>query len=73
VGTDLAHAVPLVTIAGFGHWQLGNVDYGLLGTLLLGSLPGIYLGSRFSAKLPEQVLRPLIATLLMVVGIRLVI
>lgn len=72
VGTDIAHAVPLAAVAGFGHWQLGNVDYVLLGTLLLGSLPGIYLGSHFSTKLPEQILRPTMAVLLMVIGIRLV-
>ena len=72
VGTDIAHAVPLTAVAGFGHWQLGNVDYVLLGTLLLGSLPGIYLGSRFSTKLPEQIMRPMMAVLLMAIGIRLV-
>lgn len=72
VGTDLTHAVPLAAIAGLGHWQLGSVDFSLLGTLLLGSLPGVYLGSRFSDSLPERWLRPALATLLLLIGIRLV-
>lgn len=72
VGTDLAHAIPLAALAGLGHWQLGSVDFTLLGTLLLGSMPGIYLGSRFSSKLPERWLRPMLATLLFFIGIRLV-
>jgi len=72
VGTDLAHAVPLATVAGIGHWQLGTVDWVLLGSLLLGSIPGIYLGSRLSARLPEVWLRSLLASLLLVIGVRLV-
>ena len=68
VGTDLAHAVPLTLVAGLGHLQLGNVDTGLLFGLLMGSLPGIYLGSRLSAGLPEAVLRPILASLLAVIG-----
>ncbi len=68
VGTDLAHAVPLTLVAGLGHLQLGNVDPGLLFGLLMGSLPGIYLGSRLSAGLPEAVLRPILASLLAVIG-----
>lgn len=72
VGTDLAHAVPLAALGGLGHWQMGTVDLTLLGALLIGSLPGIYLGSRLSAALPEQWLRPMLATLLLVIGFRLV-
>ena len=71
VGTDLAHAVPLTAIAGFGHWQLGTVDVALLVTLLLGSLPGIYLGSRLGAHLPERWLRPGMAALLLLIGLRM--
>ena len=48
VGTDIAHAIPLTLVAGLGHWSLGNVDFSLLGSLLLGSIPGIILGSRLS-------------------------
>jgi uncharacterized protein len=72
VGTDLAHAIPLTAVAGLGHLHMGNVDLGLLGSLLMGSLPGIYLGSHLSAKIPEKVLRPILATLLMVIGVKFV-
>jgi uncharacterized protein len=41
VGSDIAHAVPLTLVAGFGHWLLGSVDWTLLGTLLFGSMPGV--------------------------------
>lgn len=71
VGTDIAHAVPLTLIAGLGHATLGTVDYGLLGSLLLGSLPGIYLGSHLGVRIPERVLRPILATMLMLIGGRL--
>lgn len=71
VGTDIAHAVPLTAVAGLGHLALGTVDLVLLGSLLLGSLPGIYIGSHLSAKIPEKVLRPLLATMLLIIGIRL--
>jgi uncharacterized membrane protein YfcA len=71
VGTDIAHAVPLTLIAGLGHAALGTVNYGLLGSLLLGSLPGIYLGSHLGIKIPDQVLRPILATMLTVIGIKL--
>ncbi|MBI1175692.1 MAG: TSUP family transporter [Sideroxydans sp.] len=72
VGTDIAHAVPLTLVAGLGHAALGTVDYGLLGSLLLGSLPGIYLGSHLGVKIPERVLRPTLATMLMMIGLRFV-
>jgi len=57
VGTDLAHAVPLTLVAGIGHATLGNVEWTLLGALLLGSLPGIWLGARLTTAMPEQLLR----------------
>ena len=72
VGTDLAHAIPLTAIAGFGHWQLGNVDFTLLGSLLIGSLPGIWIGSHLSAKIPEKYLRPILASILMLIGLKFV-
>jgi uncharacterized membrane protein YfcA len=72
VGTDLAHAIPLTAIGGFGHWQLGNVDFTLLGSLLIGSLPGIWIGSHLSAKIPEAVLRPVLAGVLMLIGFKFV-
>ena len=44
-GTDIAHAVPLTLVAGLGHASIGTVDYQLLGTLLVGLIPGIWIGS----------------------------
>ncbi|PIV91180.1 MAG: hypothetical protein COZ20_03195 [Gallionellales bacterium CG_4_10_14_3_um_filter_54_96] len=72
VGTDIAHAVPLTALAGMGHLALGTVDLVLLGSLLLGSLPGIYIGSHLSAKVPERVLRPLLAMMLLIIGLKMV-
>ena len=71
VGSDIAHAVPLTLIAGAGHWYLGDVDFGLVGSLLLGSIPGIILGS-FSARLVhDRTIRVALALVLIVVGARL--
>jgi uncharacterized membrane protein YfcA len=72
VGTDLAHAIPLTAVAGLGHLSLGNFDLQLLGSLLLGSVPGIWRGSHLSAKIPEHYLRPVLATLLFVIGLKFV-
>ena len=72
VGSDVAHAVPLTLVAGFGHWLLGGVDWALLGALLLGSLPGIWLGSHVSAKVPEHILRRILASMLVLIGGKLV-
>ena len=73
VGTDLAHAIPLTAVAGLGHLSLGNFDLQLLGSLLLGSVPGIWIGSHLSAKIPEYFLRPVLATLLLVIGVKFVV
>lgn len=70
VGTDLAHAVPITAIAGLGHLHLGSVDMVLLISLLLGSLPGIYIGSHLGSRLPEKILRPALASMLLMIGIR---
>lgn len=72
VGSDVAHAVPLTLVAGIGHWIIGSVDWSLLGSLLLGSLPGIWLGSHASAKVPDRFLRPILATMLVLVGGKLI-
>jgi uncharacterized membrane protein YfcA len=68
VGTDIAHAIPLTLVAGLGHWSLGNVDFGLLGALLVGSIPGIILGSRMSQAVNPTWVRNGIAVMLAFIG-----
>ncbi len=68
VGTDIVHAVPLTAIAGLGHASLGTVDFHLLGSLIIGSLPGIYIGSHLSSKIPERMLRGALASMLILIG-----
>ena len=71
VGTDIAHAVPLTLIAGLGHMAvLGNVDFLLLACLLVGSLPAVNLGARLSSNLPHRFLQPILATILMALGVK---
>lgn len=69
VGTDLAHAVPLAALAGAGHLHLGSVDFQLLSLLLIGSLPGVFLGSKLSTHLSEPIVRGLLASLLLTLGV----
>ncbi|MGB9149922.1 MAG: sulfite exporter TauE/SafE family protein [Burkholderiales bacterium] len=68
VGTDIAHAVPLTLVAGLGHAALGTVNWVLLASLLVGSLPGIWIGSHLSSRVPEKWLRTALATMLLVIG-----
>ena len=72
VGTDIAHAMPLALVAGLGHWVLGTVDLGLLVSLLIGSLPGVALGALVAPRVPEHLLRFVLATVLSAVGVMLV-
>jgi uncharacterized protein len=72
VASDLAHAVPLTLVAGVGHWIFGSVNWTLLLSLLTGSLPGIYVGSHFSGRVPETLLRFLLAGMLLLVGSKLI-
>lgn len=72
VGVDIAHAIPLTAVAGLGHLYLGTVDMTLLGSLLLGSLPGISLASHLGSRLPDRILRPTLACVLLFAGGRLV-
>jgi len=71
VASDIAHAVPLTLLAGIGHWFLGSVDWPLLGSLLVGSLPGIFFGSYVAGRVPDRVLRIILAVTLIVVAARL--
>jgi uncharacterized membrane protein YfcA len=72
VGTDIAHAGPLALAAGLGHWALGTVDFGLLASLLTGSLPGVALGSLLAPRLPERALRLALAGVLAVVALMMI-
>ena len=72
VGSDIAHAVPLTLIAGLGHASLGSVDFKLLAVLLIGSIPGIWIGSHLSTKVSDRVLRIFLAVILTVSGYKLI-
>jgi len=64
IGTDIVHAIPLTFLAGASHFGMGNVDLGILGVLLIGSVPGIALGSRITGMMPDWVLRIVLAMVL---------
>lgn len=72
VGVDIAHATLLTAVAGLGHWHLGTVDFALLAQLLLGSLPGIYIGTHCCARFPEHIVQRVLAAALLVTGVRFV-
>ena len=72
VAADIAYAVPLTLVAGLGHASLGSVDWPLLGLLLTGSLPGIWLGSQLVHKTPDRVIRSLLSLLLAYAGAKLI-
>jgi hypothetical protein len=72
VGTDILHGAALLYVAGAGHMLAGNVDLGVVGWLLPGSIPGILIGSQWSIRLPEAVLRRALATVLLLSGLKLV-
>jgi uncharacterized membrane protein YfcA len=71
VGTDIFHAAALLYVAGMGHWVAGNVDFGMLAWLLMGSIPGVLVGGRLSIRIPEQALRLVLAGILGLAGVRL--
>jgi uncharacterized protein len=71
VGTDIFHAAALLYVAGFGHLLAGNVDLGAVGWLLIGSVPGVLVGSQLSLSLPDRALRGVLAVVLGLSGLRL--
>lgn len=70
IGTDVSHAVLLTLVAGLGHLLLGNVDWNLLGWLLIGSLPAIFLGTHLSTRMSEGTIRPILGFTLMALGLK---
>jgi len=71
VGADIAHAVPLTLLAGFGHVGLGTVNWAMLGALLIGSLPAITVGALVAHRLPDRALRFALSLMLLLLGARL--
>ena len=72
VGTDVAHAAVLLWVAAAAHLVSGNIDFGLAGTILLGSVPGVWLGAHLSTRLPQEWLRLALATVMLASGLSLV-
>ena len=72
VGTDIAHAVPLTLVAGIGHATLGHVDWNLLGALLIGSIPGIWIGAQLTRRMPETLVRTLLCVALVTAGLKVI-
>ena len=72
VGSDIAHAVPLTLVAGLGHWYLGSVNWVLLWPLLLGSVPGIIVGSRLAGRVRDGAIRTALALVLIAVAGKLI-
>jgi uncharacterized membrane protein YfcA len=72
VGTDVAHAAVLLWVAALAHLASGNIDFGLAGTILVGSLPGVWIGSALAMRLPERGLRPALGIVLLASGLALV-
>jgi uncharacterized protein len=72
VGTDIAHAVPLTLVAGIGHATLGHVNWALLAALLIGSIPGIWLGAKLTRRMPEKLVRALLCVSLVSAGLKVI-
>ena len=72
VGTDIAHAVPLTLVAGIGHATLGHVEWSLLSALLLGSIPGIWVGAHLTRHLPDRLVRGLLCASLVTAGLKVI-
>jgi uncharacterized membrane protein YfcA len=68
VGTDIAHATVLSLVTGVAHMTHGNVDFSLAGKLLLGSVPGVFVGSKVAPLLPSRPLKVILSLMLVFVG-----
>lgn len=73
IGSDVAHAVLLTFVAGMAHMSSGNVDFHLLGWLLIGSIPAIIFGTLISSKLPEKMIRKILGITLFLLGINFIV
>jgi hypothetical protein len=71
VSTDIFHGSFLTAAAALAHWWTANIDFGILFPLLIGSIPGVLIGSRLSGSLPNWILRPILASMLLIAGIKL--
>lgn len=71
VGTDLVQAIPLVAAATVGQAVWGHVNLGISGALIIGAIPGVYLGARVSARAPDKIVRPILAFILVASGLSL--
>lgn len=72
VGTDIAHAVPLTLVAGLGYATLGHVNWAMLATLLVGSIPGIWFGAQLTRKMPDRLVRGLLCASLLGAGLKVI-
>ncbi|MDB5525184.1 MAG: putative rane transporter protein [Rhizobium sp.] len=72
VGSDIVHAVPLTLVGGLGYWYIGEIDWGMLLALLVGSIPGIIIGSNLAPRMPDRIIRPILAATLGLVALKLV-
>lgn len=71
VGSDILHALLLVGISALGHLGMGSINISLLAALLVGSIPGVWIGSKASAVVPERILQPILGTTLFFLGYKL--
>ncbi len=71
VGTDIVQAIPLVMSAALGHWLFGDLQWNLAGGVLLGSIPGVLIGSRISSRAPAGVIRPALVIVLLASSLKL--
>jgi uncharacterized membrane protein YfcA len=71
VGTDVAHAAVLLWVAALAHLASGNIDFGLAGTILIGSVPGVWIGTNLATRMPERGLRPALGIVLLASGLGL--